>query len=150
MSGAIITTANSSPSKRPQNARGRQHVLDARGKRDQQIVAGAMAERVVDVLEAVEIEERQRHHLAMRAARQRAVDQLDHLAMVGQAGEHVLVGELPGQPLARAQIAHRAPHLPERDAGKADQEHAGQRQQRPKLARAHCSSSGPAPRRTSR
>ena len=28
----IITTANSSPSKRPQNARGRQHVFDARGE----------------------------------------------------------------------------------------------------------------------
>ena len=54
--------------------------------------------------------------------------------MVGQAGEHVLVRQRPGQLLAGAEIAHRAPHLPQRDAGKADQEDAGQRQQRPELA----------------
>ena len=36
-------------------------------------------------------------HFAVRRARQHGVDQLDHLAVVGQAGQHVLVREPPGQ-----------------------------------------------------
>ena len=111
----------------------RQNIFDTPREGFEKLVANAVAERIVDVLQAVEIEERQRQHCALRTACQRAVDQFDHLAMVVQAGEHVLVRQRPSELLALAEIAHRAPHQPQRNAGKADQEHAGQPKQRPEL-----------------
>ena len=64
-------------------------------------VALGVAERVVDRLEAVEIEEQDRaRHIAGGRGAQRLAEQLADAAAVGQAGQHVDIGEM-GQPLLR-------------------------------------------------
>ena len=64
-------------------------------------VALRVAERVVDRLEAVEIEEHDRaRDIAGGRGAQRFAEQLADAAAVGQAGQHVDVGEM-GQPLLR-------------------------------------------------
>ena len=65
-------------------------------------VALRVAERVVDRLEAVEIEEHDRAgRLAAGRAGQRLAEQLADAAAIGQAGKHVHIGEV-GQPLLGA------------------------------------------------
>ena len=61
---------------------------------DQQLVAGRMSERIVDVLEMIEIEEHQRDAFPRGTAFDRLVDQLTQLRAVRQAGQHIVVGEL--------------------------------------------------------
>ena len=56
----------------------------------QQLVAGRVAERVVDVLEMVEVEKMHGHHLATLDARQRLLELLVEQHAVGQAGERVV------------------------------------------------------------
>src|SRR6185369_4645674 len=51
----------------------RQNILDACREGFEKRVADSVAERIVDVLQSVEIEERQRQHLALRPPYQRAV-----------------------------------------------------------------------------
>ena len=58
---------------------------------DQQLVAGRMTERVVDVLEAVEVEQRDRGRLLAAVAGQQASQLLLQGQAVGQAGELVIV-----------------------------------------------------------
>lgn len=76
-----------------------QHVLgsdllaQALGELDQQLVAGGVAERVVDVLEMIDVEEGQRDMTAVRAGIDRRRDQVAQLRAVRQAGENVVVGE---------------------------------------------------------
>lgn len=60
---------------------------------DQQLVAGGMAERIVDVLEMVEVEEGERDVAAGRTGGDRRGDQMPQLRAVGQAGEDVVIGE---------------------------------------------------------
>ena len=76
-----------------------QHVarLDLRaqalGKLHQQFVAGRMPERIVDVLEIVDIEERQRHVFAGGAGLGCFRDQVAQARAVGQARQHVVIGQ---------------------------------------------------------
>ncbi len=106
--------------------------------------------RVVDILEAVEIEKGQGHDLAMDAGGQNAVDQFDHLAVIGQTGEHVL----------DAPASRRVARLPTDRAPRAAPARARCRQNRPGICRSspaaavagrtHCSWIVRAARRTSR
>ena len=94
-------------------------------------VALGVAERVVDRLEAVEIEEHDRAgHIARLRRRQRLAEQLPDPAAIGQAGQHVHIGEV-GQPLLglanlgdvgadAAEALELAGHVDDRIAGKAD------------------------------
>ena len=74
-------------------------VGDPLGDRDEECVAGGVAERVVDDLEVVEVDEEDgRHRLAAAAAararsRTRSRRQLEHPA-VGRAGQRVALGEV--------------------------------------------------------
>ena len=76
-----------------------QHVtrLDLRaqalGELDQQFVTGRMPERIVDVLEIVDIEKRQRDMLAGRTALDRLGDQIPQVRSVRQAGQHVVISK---------------------------------------------------------
>ena len=84
---------------------------------DQQLVAGAVAERVVDDLEAVEVDQQQRHLVVEAAAvLERPLGAPDQLAPVGQAGEGVEVGEVADPVLGEAPVGHVLD-----DAGVADQ-----------------------------
>ena len=56
----------------------------------QQLVAGGMAQRVVDVLEVVEVEQVDRHHLAALDARERLLEPLVEQHAVGQVGQRVV------------------------------------------------------------
>ena len=90
-----------------------------------------MAERVVDRLEAVEIEEHDRaRHIAGLRSRQRLAEQLADAAAVGQARKHVHIGKV-GQPLLgladlgdvgadAAEALEHAGHVDDRIAGEAD------------------------------
>ena len=76
-------------------------VDQALGDRAKHGVALGVAEGVVDRLEAVEVEEHDRaRHIAGGRGAQRLAEQLADAAAVGQAGQHVDVGEV-GQPLLR-------------------------------------------------
>ena len=95
----------------------RRHASEALGDRDEQLVAGGVAEAVVDRLEVVEVDEQHRE-VAVACAPTRAERVLDAVAeqrLVGEAGERVverLVGELVLEPLALGDVAE-APHPPD-------------------------------------
>ena len=61
---------------------------------DQQLVAGRVAERVVDVLEAVEIEQRDRGRLGAAVAGEQASQLLLQRQAVGQPGQLIVMREL--------------------------------------------------------
>ena len=97
----------------------RTHSHQAFGDGLQQLVADRMAERIVDVLEAIQIEEQHRDLLAVaRRQGDRLADAVVQQHAVGQAGQEVVLGRMghlqrhrPG----RADIAkhdHRADDLP--------------------------------------
>ena len=56
----------------------------------QQLVAGRVAQRVVDVLEVIEIEQMDGHHVAALDARQRLLELLVEQHAVGKAGERIV------------------------------------------------------------
>ena len=62
-----------------------------RGDLPQQVVAGVVAEGVVDVLEAVDVEEEHRHRAAV-VLLELGVDELVQVGAVGQLGEGVVAG----------------------------------------------------------
>ena len=65
-----------------------------RGDRPQQLVAGAVAERVVDALEVVEVDEQRRdRRLAATRARQHLLDAVEDQRAVGQARQRVVGGQ---------------------------------------------------------
>ena len=110
----------------------RPDLLDqALGDALQHRVALRVAERVVDRLEAVEIEEQDRAgRVAPGRARQSLAEQLADPAAIGQAGKHVHIGEV-GQPLlGAADVGHvladaakaleLAAHVDDRIARQAD------------------------------
>ena len=72
-----------------------QRVLEARAELPQELVAGRMAERVVDLLEAVEVEEHEGQtacrRLAVACSASELVEQMEQGPAVAQAGE--LVGD---------------------------------------------------------
>ena len=92
--------------------RGAQHALEPLGERDEQVVAGRVAERVVDELEPVEVEEQDRD-VRVRPGRapQRPVERLEQERPVGETGERVVRGVV-GQPvlelLAVGDVEHHA------------------------------------------
>ena len=82
--------------------RGAAGIAHALGGHDQHIVAGGMAERVVDLLEAVEVE---LHHGQPFAAPLRALDQ--RVEMVGEEGAVVQAG----QPVMDGDEGHRVARI---------------------------------------
>ena len=102
------------------------------GDREQHLVAGIVAIGVVDLLEAVEIEQEDRVHLPLgrrrcRCRRQRLLE----LAAVGEAGERVLVGELARPSLGGDAPGHLALllHIAARSEDQqADRQHAAEQQ----------------------
>ena len=84
-----------------------QAALEPPGGRDQQLVAGGVAEAVVDVLEVVQVDE-QDGQVALARAGQGVLDPLGEQGAVGQAGQPVvegLVDELGLQLLAVRDVA---------------------------------------------
>ena len=83
-----------------------QHLAQARPHLAQQQVAGVVAERVVDLLEAVEVDQQQRGLLALAAGHDRLMRAVAQERAVGQAGERV-VQRLVLRPGGRARAAPR-------------------------------------------
>ena len=80
-----------------------QHGAQARADRAQQLVAGVVAERVVEHLQVVDVEEEQREAAALRVgARDRVAEALEQQGAVGQAGERVVQGVVADALLGRA------------------------------------------------
>ena len=83
---SVHTTTNSSPPVRAARSEARSTPWSRWAKRDEQVVAGRVAERVVDELEAVEVEEQDRDvHVGAGRALQRPVERLEQRAS-GWAG----------------------------------------------------------------
>ena len=101
-----ITSANSSPPMRATCSAARRAALQAARDLDQKFVAGGMAELVVDLLEAIEVEQKHREFLAgaararFRAASRRFVEG----DAIGQMGQRVLPHRTLG-----LDLPHRAP-----------------------------------------
>ena len=97
----------------------------------QQLVAGRVAERVVDLLEAVEIDQHQREALAVAAlARERVLDAVAQQHAVGEAGERVVmrhVGDLVGAALALGDVGEGAQETAGRQPDGAHLEHGAVR-----------------------
>ena len=81
--------------------------LDALGDGREQPVAGRVPQRVVDVLEVVEVEEQDDRHAARRRVLDRGVDLLGEQAAVGEAGQRVVVGLEPELLLEPRQLRQR-------------------------------------------
>nr|GEU28653.1 hypothetical protein [Tanacetum cinerariifolium] len=77
----------------------------------QQQVAHVVAQRVVDVLETVEVDEQHGHHAVVTARRrQRLVQPIEQQHAVGQVGQHVVLGQVAGaglEPAARGHAVHQ-------------------------------------------
>ena len=97
----------------------------------QQLVAGRVAERVVDRLEAVEVDQHQREALAVAAlARERVLDAVAQQHAVGEAGERVVmrhVGDLVGAALAFGDVGEGAQETAVRQPDGAHLEHGAVR-----------------------
>ena len=76
----------------PRHGVGRAHgVVEPRGERDEQVVAGPVAHRVVDELELVEVGEQHRHRPAVApAARERALEPVERERAVRQPRQRVV------------------------------------------------------------
>ena len=90
---ASHSTVNSSPPKRATVSSGPQHPLDARGHLAEHLVAGDVAEAVVDPLEPVHVQEVHGDRLRARAVRDRLVEPVTEERPVGQPGERVVQRE---------------------------------------------------------
>ena len=72
-----------------------QHFAQAVGDRAQQLVAAGMAERVVDLLELVEVDEQQRRQLlGAMLDRQQAADLVAEIDPVGKRGQFVVARQM--------------------------------------------------------
>ena len=84
-----------------------QELLQARADLAQHLVAGVVAERVVELLEAVEVDQQQRQlAVALGRGRDRGVQRVDEVAAVAEAGE--VVGARLRAAVAQA-LDHRQP-----------------------------------------
>ena len=97
----MSTTANSSPPSRASVSPSRSAPLQPLGDDLEQLVAVVVPERVVDLLEAVEVDEQHRDRALRAHALDRALDALVEERAVRQAGERVVEGEV-AQPPRRA------------------------------------------------
>ena len=98
---------NSSPPKRARKSFRPQAALQALRHELDQLVAGLMAERVVDVLETIDVDIGGDGAIVVGlelTAMKEAVDPLDHMHAVRQAGERVVLGFVPGLSLALGQF----------------------------------------------
>ena len=136
------STTNSSPASRAAVSPSRMTLSQPCGDDPQQLVAGGVAEAVVDVLEAVDVDvqRRDRQLLAPRA-REHLLGAVERQHAVGQAGERVvkrLVAQLAGllpdhreRALARA-CEHQHERGQQQRSDHADEEHDQSPAARPK------------------
>ena len=97
-SASSKSSANSSPPKRATVSSGPHAGRQALGHAGEQHVAGRVAERVVDRLEVVEVEEGDRQRPLVSGRRASAcVDPIDEQGAVGEPGQGVVPG--PGRQL---------------------------------------------------
>ena len=115
--GSGSTTSNSSPPRRPTWPSFADYVAQPQGDEPKQGIAGRVAERVVDRLEAVEVEQEHRAAvLAAHRADQRVVERPAKDLAVGQPGQRVLARK-------PVELDLRLPHLGEvgSEAAKAEE-----------------------------
>ena len=86
-----------------------QQPADARGDVLQHAIAGVMAQRIVDLLEAVEIQQQQRQRrVGARGGAQRLRETILQQQPIGQIGQRVVMGEIRQPALEAPALAPRA------------------------------------------
>ena len=84
-----------------------QHGFEPGADRAEELIAGGVAERVVDLLEAVEVDEQHARHTEVAAgARHHLFDAVEHERAVRETGERVVQG-LVADLVDQAGVAHR-------------------------------------------
>jgi hypothetical protein len=73
---------------------GAAHAFQAPGHLAQELVAGSVAQPVVDELEAVEVDRQQRDSAPVLSGAERSVEVFGEPRAVGQPGERIVVGEM--------------------------------------------------------
>ena len=102
------------------------------GDLGQNLVFAGVADRLLHLVEAAEIEQRHRHQLVRLAFGERLVGFVPHAVQIGQAGDRILIG----QPLhlagaLRQQLVEPAqlPHREQREGEQSERDQAAERQQ---------------------
>ena len=118
----LMMTANSSSSKRPSIASAGQSGLQMFGDIHDHGIAAGSPQRIVDLVKAVEIDQRESDD-AGTAPRQRVAETLDHGAMIGQSGQRVLAKQIArrfGASIERTQKVARCAHGEKPDHAERD------------------------------
>ena len=106
---------------------------EALGNRLDQFIARFMAQRVVDVLEAVDVDIGRNRALTVAPgdiAVEELVDLLDHVDAVRQAGQRVVLGFVPGLEFALGKRGRGSPEPSEHDPGQKPRGKDAERHQR--------------------
>lgn len=108
MAGPAASTPNSSPEPSQDGPLG-QDSGDPAACLDQQLVPDPVAEPVVHLLEAVEVDDKRLQRLAGRG---QCLAGGGKMAAVADAGQRIALGELERRPFGPHHPPHRLPHLP--------------------------------------
>ena len=103
------------------------------GDLDQHLIAAGIADRIVHLIEAIEIDDSISEGPVLGTGGKALVEQIEQLAVVGQAGERVLVGELVHLLLAPGEKEAAPAELPHRQRCKTDQAQHDERNERGQL-----------------
>ena len=123
---AAVMTANSSPPMRATRSSSRTRVGEPLRHRADQFVADRMAERVVDVLEVVEVDvEHGRRRAALAHVRDHRLQPLAEEDAVGQAAQRIVQRKVAQPRLAGGDGRGGAAHVAEHERG--EQREAGER-----------------------
>ena len=98
------STTNSSPPKRATTSEPRTALRSRSATDAQELVAAGMAQRIVDLLELVEVDEMDRERPAPAQARHRRVHLVAEQGAVGQAGERIVARQLVDLGLGHAAV----------------------------------------------
>ena len=119
-------TANSSPPSRATRSSSRKRAGKPLGHAADELIADRVAERVVDILEMVEIDvEHGRGRAALPHLLDHGLESLAEEDAIGQPAKRIVQGEMTQPRFAGGDRCGRAPHMAEDESGK--QRKAGER-----------------------
>ena len=136
----VCRTANSSPPKRATRSFSPHGISQAIGNLYQQCIARRVSERIVDILEFIQVEEQHRQLRLVAVARaQRGVEVVEKSAAVGKARQRILAGQGGNARVGRVELM-RETHVDGQDQhgdGEEDECRRGDGDPQPVLIHLH-------------